>query len=414
MFRSSRNRFDLAIILVVAAGANFAYLIASNGDFYYPDSFTYLAPARNLLHGLGFVTEPKVIETLRTPGYPLLLALFRARTLPVIILQHLINVGLALAIYVLVLSRLGSRFAALIASLLFAIDTPTIHYANKVLTETVFTLLLYVVFVLTLQRPRPIVVAFLSGMMVLVRPISLFFFVALALFFAFRRVPARQLVTLVAIALALPVTWAARNWYHAGVFTVSSIGGTNMLTYRAAGALAIEDEGDFRADVTDEQDGLIEDADDEIQQKLHIPDARELSEAVRSEYYARFAWRVIGQHPIAFLQLTLRGVLVNLFDSDWDAMGEVSRFYPTIVELSVGTLPVAVFVFAVIGTIALWRTDRAFALLMLLIVVYFIGISAGGEAESRFRVPVIPQLAIAAAAGVEAVRRGLAAQHDQP
>jgi hypothetical protein len=47
------------------------------------------------------------------------------------------------------------------------------------------------------------------------------------------------------------------------------------------------------------------------------------------------------------------------------------------------------------------------ALLIALTVVYFIGISAGGESDARFRVPVVPQLAIAAAMGVEAVRRGI-------
>src|ERR1700736_4611992 len=103
LFRSSRNRRDLAIVFGVAIVANFVYLYFSNGDFYYPDSFTYLAPARSLLHGLGFVDASGSIETLRTPGYPLLLALFGTRTLPVIIFQRLLNAGMAAGIYILVL-----------------------------------------------------------------------------------------------------------------------------------------------------------------------------------------------------------------------------------------------------------------------------------------------------------------------
>ena len=38
-------------------------------------------------------------------------------------------------------------------------------------------------------------------------------------------------------------------------------------------------------------------------------------------------------------------------------------------------------------------------------VAYFILISAGGESEYRFRVPILPQYMIAAAAGVEAITR---------
>jgi len=407
MLRSSRNRLDLAIVFAVAAIANFAYLILTNGDFYYPDSFTYLAPARNLLHGLGFVDQLGAVETIRTPVYPLLLALFGARTLPVIILQHLLNVALSVAIYLFAERRLGSRFAALVASLLFALDIPTIHYANKVLTETPFTALLYVVFVLTLQNRRPIVLALLTGILVLLRPIALFFFLGLAAFLVIRRLPVRQVIAFIAVALALPMAWAFRNQVLTGVFTVSSIGGINMIEARAGGVLAIEDEGDFRKDLADEGNALIEEADDEIQQKLHIPDAQDLPEDVRAKYYMRYALHVIREHPLSFMQLTIRGLLVNLFDSDWDALWDVSQVSPAVLELILGAIPIVVFVFATIGTIALWRSDRVLALLLIIVVGYFIGISAGGEAESRFRVPVVPEIVIAAAAGVAAVRRAV-------
>jgi hypothetical protein len=108
------------------------------------------------------------------------------------------------------------------------------------------------------------------------------------------------------------------------------------------------------------------------------------------------------------VQLTIRGILVNLFDSDWEAIAEVSAISPTIVEPAIVAFPMVIFVFATIGTIALWSSDRPLALLIFFTVAYFIGVSAGGESESRFRVPVVPQLAITAAAGVVAVRRGIA------
>jgi len=402
-----RSALDLAIIVVVALAANFAYLIASNGDFYYPDSFTYLAPARSVLHGQGFLNQTGEIDTLRTPGYPLLLALFGATTLPVIVLQHVLNAFLAVSLYLIVRQRNGSRLAAFVAAMLFALDTPTIHYANKVLTETTFTVLLFATFVLALGRPRPVLLGILNGIMVLVRPIAIVYFVVLALFFAVRRLSFRQIAIFVIASLLLPVGWGARNAAHTGVFTVSSIAGFNMLTYRAAGALAMEDNGDFRSDLRDEANGLIEDADDAIQRRLSIPDAQELPDAVRARDYSRYAWHVIARHPLGFIGLTVRGLLVNLFDSDWDSMQIVSLIYAPIVELTVGALPAIEFALAIIGIVLLWRTDRQMALLIALTVAYYLVISAGGEAESRFRVPLVPQIAIAAAAGVEAVRRGL-------
>lgn len=409
MLRSSRDRLDLAIVSAVAAAANFVYLILSNGDFYYPDSFTYIAPARSLLQGLGFLDPSHQVDTLRTPGYPIVLALFGARTLPVIIVQHLLNVALAAGIYLFVASRLENRMAALTASLLFALDVPTIHYANKLLTETLFTAVLYVVFVLALQRPRMITIGLLAGILVLIRPIAIFCFLALAVFFVWQRMPIRKLVSFVVVALLLPVGWAVRNRVHTGVFTVSSIAGFNMLGYRAAGALAIEDEGDFRKAVAEEENDLNDQADDAIQARLHIADAGELPDAVRAQYYSQFAWRIIREHKLSFLQLTIRGVLVNLFDSDWDAIWDVSVLSPAVLQLFFGATTVGVSVLALIGLVLLWKNDRALALLGFLTIGYFIGISAGGEAESRFRVPVVPQLAIAAAMGVETIRRGLTA-----
>src|SRR5438270_2083461 len=266
MSRSSPNRLDLAIVFAVAFIAHFTYLLFSNGDFYFPDSFTYLIPAQSLLRGAGFLNNFGLPDTVPTPGYPLLLVLFGGHTLPIIILQHLASVALAVAIYIFVASRTASRLMAMAASLLFAIDVPTIHNANKILSETLFTLLLYAIFVMTLQRRRLPLIALLTGVLVLVRPIALFYFVPLAIALAIWRVSIRQLAIFVAIAVALPAGWAVRNRVRSGVFTVSSIGSMNLLAHRAAGALAIEDEGDdFRKDLIDEQNGLQEDADDIVQ-----------------------------------------------------------------------------------------------------------------------------------------------------
>ncbi|MDP9362394.1 MAG: hypothetical protein M3P29_13215, partial [Acidobacteriota bacterium] len=403
----ARERIDIAIIAAVSLATNFLYYAYAAADYFFPDSFTYLAPAGNLLRGLGFTTGNGVIETLRTPGYPLLLAAFGMRILPVIVFQHLLNVALAVAIYALVMRRLGRRFVALTAAILFAADTPTLHYANKILTETLFTAVLFAVLVLVVYARRLPLAGLLTGLLVLIRPVAIAYFVAVALCIALRRARARTIAAYVVLALVLPVGWGLRNLHQTGVFTISSIGGMNLLTYRAAGALAIEDDGDFDADLADEEKGLVGDADGEIERKLHIPDAEELPDAVRSRYYSQIAWRVLRQHPRAAAMLTLRGLLVNIFDSRWEALEIVSRFPANIVQRVLDAFTAIVFVFAVIGAAALWRRDREFAAVLVATIVYYLLISAGGEAESRFRVPIVPQYMIVAAFGVEAVKRSL-------
>ena len=394
------RKLDLLLVTAAAALTNFLYFALALPDHFFPDSFTYLIPAHNLLRGLGFVDALGRIETLRTPGYPLLLAAFGAHITPVIIAQHLMNVAIAAGIYLLAAPRLG-RFVALTASLLFAIDTPAIQYANKVLSETFFTLVLLVVcWQLAVGRWR--LAGVLTGVLVLIRPVAIVYFVVIAVYLLLRRVRARDVVVYALLAVALPFGWALRNRVRTGVFTVSSISGTNLLMFRAAGTLAILDHGeDFESDRREEAAGLIDDADAEIERTLHVDDANELPHAARARSYARYAMRVIRQHPLAFAELTLRGVLVNLLDSRWEAMSIVTPLHESIVHAALDAYTAALLVFALLGA---WTLRRdALGLLLILTVAYFILISAGGESESRFRVPVVPYFAISAAVALQRI-----------
>ena len=383
------RRFDLAIIVAVAAVANFLYLFCSNGDYFYPDSITYLGPAKMLLSGHGFAIEPGLPDLLRTPVYPLFLAAFGAHVLPVIVFQHLLNVALAVAIYVFALRQ--GRFVALAAAIVFAVDPPSIHYANKALTETLFTVLLFVVF--ALAGRAPVMSGLLTGVLVLTRPVAIAYFVVLAVLRGRRRATAIFVVA----ALVLPLAWAVRNRVVGGDFTVSTIGAANLLMYRAAGAMAIADEGDFEKDLIIEQRDLEQEVND------LMPD--DATQGVRAKQYRALAWRVILQHPGAFALLTLRGLLVNVFDSDWDAVMIVSRLESRTIQIALDVFVAIVSALAVLGVVVLWRRDRALAMLIAGTVAYFLLISAGGESEARFRVPVVPQIAIAAAVGLDAVRR---------
>jgi hypothetical protein len=171
--------------------------------------------------------------------------------------------------------------------------------------------------------------------------------------------------------------------------------------------LAILDHGEnFDADRTDEAAGLPDDANAEIERALQVDDANEVPHAVRARWYSLIALRVIARHPLAFAELTLRGLLVNLLDSRAEAMTVVSALHESIVETALGAWTAALLVFALIGAWALRRDGLG--LLLILTVAYFVLISAGGESESRFRVPVVPQYAMLAAAGVDVVRRGAA------
>lgn len=399
-----RARIDLLILAALALTCNFAYFAASNGDFFFPDSNTYIAPAQSMLAGHGFMRDGHTPETFRTPGYPLFLMPFIAvspRFEPIVVVQHILDALLAIAVYLFTRGRF-SRFTAFVAAALVAVDLPSIHYANKVLSETLFTIVLFaIVWHVSESERRPLLAGLLCGALVLIRPAAVAWFVVLAVLFAFRR--RRAIALFVAAALLLPLGWMARNGMRTGVFALADVAGVNMLLHRAAPALAILDDYEFREALRDRQDELTSLADDEIEQRYHL-DPVELNPAQHAKYFGLIGRRIAVHHPLGLTLLHLRGILVNLFDSDWESLAIVSRVPETLVETALVAWTHAVTLLALFGLIALRRRDPHLSALFALTIAYFVFVSAGSEAEARFRVPITPLIAIAAAVGVDALR----------
>jgi hypothetical protein len=420
------GRSGLAAVVLLAAAVHFTYFACSE-DYFFPDSATYMDPAKTLSEGDGFGADEETPETMRTPGYPLLLAAFDRITpspVPVIVTQHLLAVLLTAALYLLALRESGRRRVALLASILLALDTLTVHYANKVLSENLFTAVLFAVVLLALHLTRRpsmagfILEGFLTGVLVLIRPLAVAYFAVLALFFFFipvipgteavipgtdRLRPRRAIAAIVSFSLAavvIPAGWALRNERETGVFTIASIAGTNLLLYRAAGALAIRDPGDFARNLARHQTELEKEVRARIRREGR-EDPDELPHAVLAQWYSRAATPVILAHPAASALLVARGVAVNLFYTDWDALALVSRLPPALIRWSVRVLTAALFPAAMAGLFILARENRALAMLIVLTCGYFLVISAGAEAEARFRAPIVPFYALAAAWGLD-------------
>jgi hypothetical protein len=370
----------------------------SQGDFYYPDSFTYLTPALNMLHGLGFSTDGQP-ETLRTPGYPLFLFPFLALRAPagvIVATQHLLDALLAVAIYLLT----RRNFAA---ALILGLDTITIHYANKILTETLSAVLIVVIFVILIRSrslPALIVTGLLCGALVLVRPVAIVYFCVVMLWLGYVRVRLAAIMVFIAAAVVLPLAWSARNAARTGVFTISSIGSNNLLMHRAAGALAMEDGGDFKTHLEARQHQLQRIVDAMIEEGEGVDDPDDLNSADLAPYYSALARQILLQHPRALMLLTLRGFAVNMFDTDWDALAEVvdDELIPEeATKIAVHVWTWLLWIVTLAGIVAMWRRDRPQAALIAATIFYFLFMAAGGEAEHRFRVPIVPLMALASA-----------------
>jgi hypothetical protein len=406
----------LAFLTVLVLLTGFAYFFHS-GASYDPDSPTYIVPAANLLTHHAFLDANGNPETVRTPGYPLLIVPFLWANLDLrflVILQHLLRVGVILGTTAFAFSLSHSYRQAVLTAVLLCIDLPLLDSANAVLTEMLFTVVLGVgVWLLWkegsgIERPWPLSLLYglLLGASVLIRPVSLYFFIPAGVYLLLVRTRHRWRTALsfVLAFAVLPLLWAERNYRRTGYFTVSTIAGYNMLLYRAAGALAIEDPGRFSANLDARDEELKAEACADLTRIYHH-DCGQLPFPVVADYYSRLGHSILLSHPLAYLKLAALGTAAMMLGGGAAALAEITGLNPRvgIPFLLIYTVPA--FCFAVIGLVKLGKEQqtRRFFYLALLTILYFIVVSAGAEAYSRLRVPIIPIYVVLTAAGIDAM-----------
>jgi 4-amino-4-deoxy-L-arabinose transferase-like glycosyltransferase len=358
-----------------------------------------------------------------------------------ILLQLVLGSLTPVAVYLLARELLLPHRAGLLAGLIVALDPVSAMGANRMLTETLFTLLLVTGIWLVVRHWRTlgwrwgVAAGVVLALAALTRPISQFLPIALLPLYAFaaRRAGWRAALGAAALFLAvsLPLTysWAARNYAATGLFTLSTISDTNLIYYRA------------RAVYADVNRVSQDEAWERLQAQVEAlagpqPTPGELTAAQRA-----VAIEVLRGHPAATVEMLAKGVgrmvadpgytiTCTLLDRDSSsfecfpgtssmnepgmagaALGRVAQMSP--VQLLAlawsATLLAVAYPSALVGAWALVRERRWLALaLLLLLVGYFVGLAAGAEANSRFRVPALPFIALFAGVGMHTLRGWLA------
>lgn len=421
-----------------------------NGVFS-PDSRSYLDSAQAIVSTGRFAVSPEqpdMPQIVRTPGYPAFLALFfrlfGERYVPVILAQIGLSVGTLLIIYLLA-ARLWTGDAGLLAVLFLSLDLPSCLSTQKILTETLFTFCLSIAAfcaLQALQRPRPAKTwGFLHGLLLagatLVRPITYYAIIPLFVLFLilwkqYYRVSRKQIVTLSTLLLLpwilLVGGWQARNYLAAGTMDVSGIAAQNLLFYRGADILAQRE----RISLAEAQERL-----GYQHYAQHYPETADWPPAQLQQHWKREALRLIRQHPLLFVKSQIVGLIKIL-------LGTGEQSFLTYIGLSesapregigVGSVPGGplrgifklsfaaywqrwakphpwlVLLFFLTGlhllalyiclSAALWRLFRTGGrqcrpvhLILGCLICYLLLVSAGPEAYSRFRVPLMPFFAL--------------------
>ncbi len=377
------------------------------------DSASYLNPALALLHDDRFLHsigghQP---EFVRTPGYPLFIALvyrvFGHSHAALLLTQALIS-----TLTVFVVWRLGSRMwsvgVALLGSLLTIAEPLQWYSTGTILSESLATLLLVLVAAIGFrlfadERLRWQCAALLGlaiALATMVRPVTYYLPVVAAAFLVVtasrRHLSLRRTFQLIA-ALFLPLLvivggWQLRNHEEVDSWRLSGVEGKNLYLFRAAGVVA------------DERGVSLAAAQHELLARLG--DAHRESQGA---YYGRMysmGEHIVVTHPAETAMGTADGLLAELTSTR-------SRVFTYLgMPAATGTLEylatAMLFAYYALCAYGLARVVRARRDLVahayvLAVVGYVLLVSAGPEAAGgrgeRFRAVVMPILALYAARG---------------
>src|SRR6185436_7907186 len=321
----------LALAFVVAVAALFHGSFVSVPVRFNGDAATYIRPAEELARNHRFYGPNPMAnslfrsperggpETIRTPGYPLFLAAILALGLPLaaaVAIQHLLAAALAAATYLAVKQRMAATIAGLLVATQPAILVVAHQYMSDVLAAAVVAAALF-----CLHRRWTIAAGLLAGCATLVRPIAIGWFVPLALIIAMRS--KRGAAAFALAAILLPGAWIARNYAAAGVPTISSIAGENMLFFRAGGVLALREQPlAFRLFALQQPSGFAL-AVDRLKPPLAEQawaearrdglDPRSAHHAVLARYYSRLGRRIVVRHLDIAAELAVSALVETFF-----------------------------------------------------------------------------------------------------
>jgi 4-amino-4-deoxy-L-arabinose transferase-like glycosyltransferase len=377
---------------------------------YAPDSFEYNTLAENWLSGHGFSTAlspPFVPDLSRTPVYPLLLAVIAQGTNHDLRAAIMVNIALSMITIALTFQlalRLFDLSAAVPAALLIAIDIASIAYSNMLLTEALFTALLIAAVLaladyrLSMRSGHALISGLFFGLSALCRPIGTYLTaVALPVFVGHPRTTRmRRLFHYLLLNLgfgSLLGLWLLRNYLTFGGSDLSSVGAVNLYFHRAAAIQAILEHSDV---VT------VRDRWEHEFSTLSLG----WSEEQKVDWLNRHALKVIREHPAIYMLVYGEGLL-RMFGPERDILPQLLGWEraPTAASLigGIGWLQLfIVYALAAVGAIYAWRSprERHALILLLAFVCYFIA-TAGPEAYARFRVPVMPLIAVLAGNGLK-------------
>lgn len=198
----------------------FCYSLYLGNDLRFPDERKYYSLAVNLVKGNGYTIDGENPTAILTPGYPLFLSIFVKFGASPIFLRYLNFIALALCLYVIkkILDRESTKSGLALSSLLLAGYGVLFYTAGTLYPQTIFTLLLLLIFWLVTGKKftylHATIFGFLSALMIMLHSTALFIppLIVLWLFAPKNWHIMKKAFVSALIVVACTSLWAYRNY----------------------------------------------------------------------------------------------------------------------------------------------------------------------------------------------------------
>ncbi len=391
------------------------------------DSQSYLEPASTLWHSFEFKDATGAEEVFRTPLYPLFLSLSYGLNLKFemyFFLSHFLLTCIVL-IYVQRIGLLiGTKKLSQIAAILLLLNPNFLLFQNKILAEHLLTAALlmcvyYHVAGYKNNKPSFIFISFiLATFCTFTKPVMILF--PLILFsFAFVKMFSIDLKKkyryLAAAALGVAVhviavsAWSNYNLERAGTSEFATVSSYNMNSYLAASIIASGTGRDWA----------------DLQQKFSV-EYFSLPTSERSKFAFETLVQAVTTHPTSAAIIFTKGLATNMLEPGWGewlsnfglrqkGSGIIYQYQSlsttefikylwsqeTLLLLSTGAGLMCVILIWLAFFYGLSRHPLTLpTLLMAATIFYMLAVSAGPQALSRFRMPVLPLILLISSQGL--------------
>jgi len=368
---------------------------------------------------------------IRTPGYPLFVALIYSfsscSVWLVLFIQILLSLVSVLLVYKITVT-LFSHNIALLSSLLFAIDATQALWTVELYTETLFLLLflISIYFLCIGIRDGRLSLICLSslflGIATLVRPIlSMFPFVAVIVILLLTnfklRIRVAQSLIFVVIFIATISPWLIHNHSKYGETKLSSISGFNLLYYNAAytevykTGKTIEEVHNRFNDVVIRQGADTANIRSFKNSKILSGVAKEYIKDNFVLYGKRHFMGIVNMYAgLGTKKITsvLHLKTESLNDNTFGGPGIFTRIFSflhnktaavIIIAFMLGLYLLINYLFSLYGIVILTKKRERFLILFILIILYF-SVLTGVIGYDRYRIPFMPFINILCAIGL--------------